>query len=60
MEFLTQSSISISGRSENNRMHSLNPDVSKESLSCLKIANPTNSGKDESPNNNLSHKCKIL
>jgi len=60
MESLTHNSMSISGRSENRRIHSLKPDINKESRSCFNIANPTKRGKDESPSNNLSHKCNIL
>lgn len=60
MESFTHNSMSISGRSENKRMHSLNPDVSKESRNCFNIANPTKSGNDESPSKSLSHRCNIL
>lgn len=60
IESLTHSSISISGKSENRRMHSLKPDINKESLNCFNIAKPTKRGNDESPSNNLSHRCNIL
>lgn len=41
-------------------MHSLKPDINKESLNCFNIANPTKRGNDESPSNSLSHRCNIL
>lgn len=48
--------MSISGRSENRRIHSLKPEVKRESRNCFNIASPTKSGNDESPNRSLSHK----
>ena len=52
--------MSISGRSENKRIHSLKPEVKRESRNCFNIANPTKSGNEESPNKSLSHKWSIL
>jgi len=52
--------MSISGKSENRRIHSLKPDINKESRNCFNIANPTKRGNDESPSNSLSHRCNIL
>lgn len=60
IESLTTSSMSISGRSENNNMHSLNPEANKKSRNCFNIARPTKSGNEESPSKSLSHRCKIL
>lgn len=50
----------LPGKSEKRRMHSLNPDASKVSLSCCKTANPTYSGNDASPRRSLSQRWKIL
>ena len=60
MESLTQRSMSISGMSEKRRIHSLKPDSSKVSRNCIRTANPMHKGKEELPNNSLSHKWKIL
>ena len=46
----------LPGKSEKRRIHSLNPDASKVSLSCCKIANPTYSGNDASPRRSLSQR----
>jgi len=46
----------LPGKSEKRRIHSLNPDASKESLSCCKTANPTYSGNDASPRRSLSQR----
>jgi len=46
----------LPGKSEKRRIHSLNPDASKESLSCCKTANPTYRGNDASPRRSLSQR----
>ena len=50
----------LPGKSEKRRIHSLNPDASKVSLSCCKTANPIYSGNDASPRRSLSQRWKIL
>jgi len=46
----------LPGKSEKRRIHSLNPEASKVSLSCCKTANPTYSGNDASPRRSLSQR----
>lgn len=50
----------LPGKSEKRRIHSLNPDASKVSLSCCKTANPIYSGNEASPRRSLSQRWKIL
>ena len=46
----------LPGKSEKRRIHSLNPDASKVSLSCCKTANPIYSGNEASPRRSLSQR----
>lgn len=52
--------MSTSGRSENNKIHSLNPEPNSLSRNCVKTENPMCRGNEESPKRSLSHKCRIL
>lgn len=52
--------MSTSGKSENNKMHSLNPELNSLSLNWVRTDNPICNGNEESPKRSLSHKCRIL
>ena len=52
--------VKLPGISENRRMHSLNPKERSLSLSCCRMATPIHNGRDELPNNRVSHRCIIL
>lgn len=48
------------GMSENRSMHSLKPNVNSWSRSCCNMAIPMQSGNEELPSSNVSHKWNIL
>lgn len=52
--------VSLPGRSEKSRMHSLKPFASRRSLSCCSMATPIQKGNEELPSSNVSHRWKIL
>lgn len=53
---ITHVSITISGRSENSKMHSLKHEASSVAFNCCNIEIPIKSGYELSPRINLSHK----
>jgi hypothetical protein len=60
IEYVTHFSISTSGKSENNKIHSLKPEFSNRSLSWVKTDSPMCNGNDESPSSSLSQRWRIL
>lgn len=57
---MTHVSITMSGRSENRRMHSLKPDDRSVVFNCFSTDMPMNSGNELSPRINLSQRWMIL
>ena len=60
MDSLTQSSISMAGKSLKSKMQSLNSDSSRRLFNCSKMAKATHSGNDSLPSNSYEKEKYIL